>query len=246
MVRGSSAKDAPLTSPPLGMAATRALTVTPAAAPARSRPRAPRAPGGPSLDSPRLAPRPRPPTGRAPLSPPGGDRPQPARGCTRSPRGSCSYAARPRPASPPEPRLLVSPGPAEAAVVARLRLLTGELERPGQHSRHGGGPDARARARVLPGRVVRSGRRAGPGPAKVGAARRRGAGERRELRPPAPACTPLLALPLAAPSRTPHLASPFPARVSLSCSAKRGNGNCPRGLQWSRREIAGITGKRRL
>lgn len=61
-------------------------------------------------------------------------------------------------------------------MVARLRLLTGELERPGQHSRHGGGPDARARARVLPGRVVRSGRRAGPGPAKVGAARRRGAG----------------------------------------------------------------------
>lgn len=118
---------------------------------------------GPSL--------PRPPTRRAPPSPPAGAWTQPAgqhrlaaarlqlRACySQAPSGFAPTA------SPPS-----LPRPGEGGVVARLLLLTRELERPGQHGRHGGGPSARARARVLPGSVVGSGRRVGPGPGKVAA-----------------------------------------------------------------------------
>lgn len=76
------------------------------------------------------------------------------------------------------------PKPCRGGVVARLRRLTRELERPGQHGRHGGGPGARARARVLPGSVVPSGRCGGLGPVKVGALRRGKAGGAAALRPP--------------------------------------------------------------
>lgn len=59
----------------------------------------------------------------------------------------------------PRPQSLASPysNTGGDRVVASMRLLTRQLERPGQHGRHGGGPGARARARVLPGSVVPSG-----------------------------------------------------------------------------------------
>lgn len=80
-------------------------------------------------------------------------------------------------------------------MVATLRLLTRELERPGQHCRHGGGPGARARAHVLSGNVVPRGRCAGLGPKGGSRAVKRGQGEE-------PACD------LRAPLRVPAGSSP--------------------------------------
>lgn len=116
----------------------------------------------PPCQPPGLAPRPRSPTRPAPLTPAPG-------GCTARLRA---------PAAPPglgpgrgrlHPQSLVSssprlPEPGGGGVVSRLQRLTRELERPGQHCRHGGGPGARARARVLSGNVVPGGRCAGLGP----------------------------------------------------------------------------------
>lgn len=61
-------------------------------------------------------------------------------------------------------------------MVAGRRFLTRELERPGQHGRHGGGPAARARSHVLPGSVVRSRGARGQDLEKVGAGPRGRAG----------------------------------------------------------------------
>lgn len=73
------------------------------------------------------------------------------------------------------------PKPCRGGVVARLRRLTRELERPGQHGRHGGGPGARARARVLPGSVVPSGRCGGARTCKGGSSATR-QGQEEQLR----------------------------------------------------------------
>lgn len=188
------------------------------------------------MEFPRLAPRRRPPTHRAHLSPPGGARTPACEDCTRSLRA---------PAAPPglgpgpdrlRPRALPPslPRPCRGGVVARLRRLTRELERPGQHGRHGGGPGARARARVLPGSVVPSGRCAGLGPAKVGAPRRGEA--RRSSWAAASASTFKRLQALLPPTRNqaPYLAGDFTS-LSLSSSVKWGDGNSHVGLlrEWN-------------
>lgn len=93
--------------------------------------------------------------------PPGATNPSPGVGAAPLAGSSAWVRARPRPASPAEPCL---PKPGGGGVVSRLQLLTRELERSGQHCRHGGGPGARARARVPTGNVVPGGRCAAPGP----------------------------------------------------------------------------------
>lgn len=95
--------------------------------------------------------------------------PQPPGTAPSSPLGACSWVWVEAKARPASPQSLASPysNTGGDRVVARLRLLTRELERPGQHGRHGGGPGARAHARVLPGSVVPGGRCAGLAPGKV-------------------------------------------------------------------------------
>lgn len=111
------------------------------------------------------------------------------------------------------------PKPCRGGVVARLRRLTRELERPGQHGRHGGGPGARARARVLPGSVVPSGRCGGLGPVKVGALRRGKARRSSCAAASTPTCKRLQALLPPTRSQAPYLAGDFTS-LSLSSSVK--------------------------
>lgn len=123
-------KDAPLTSPPLETAATRALTFAAAAAPARSRPPAPQVSGYPSFGVSQARP------ARATPDPPGASlapwwctdpslrRLHPLPPCACS---STRLGTRPRPASPPEPCLPVSPGPAGAGWSRGCDALPGSL-----------------------------------------------------------------------------------------------------------------------
>lgn len=73
--------------------------------------------------------------------------PRPTPGAPSRPQGAAALHANGQaPAAPAAPRPPLSPGQASPAWSPGCRVLTRELERPGQHCRHGGGPRARARA----------------------------------------------------------------------------------------------------
>lgn len=107
-------------------------------------------------------------------------------------------------------------------MVAGLRFLTRELERPGQHGRHGGGPAARARSHVLPGSVVRSRGARGQDLERWEPDREAGPGGGAGLRRPRPRGTPpALLRPLGDRPLIGQVTSPLGA--SLSSSVKWGN-----------------------
>lgn len=104
-----------------------------------------------------------------PESPQVSPSPDPHPGAPSRPPGAAALPANSQaPAAPASPRRPLFPGQASTAAWSPgCRLLTRELERPGQHCRHGGGPPCACARRVLPGSVVRCGPRVGLRAGKV-------------------------------------------------------------------------------